>query len=200
MTMRSTLSELGIEEDEPEPLFDPEDVPLTEHVCVVSSLDVEFDPNFPTSQIIPLAVGIDSSRWATAQLVVLLHRQKSWSATSQMRITLWQIALTPEDPSEIFRGGDEKVIKLYATTVPPALEVETFSPGAAQLAVELKWEQFEESTETQFATISVYLVGHLHRPPEAPLVSRLRESEGDSERSASASASLGGIADRHRHW
>lgn len=148
------------------PAFDPEDVPLTERVCVARGLEVMFEPAASTSQIVPLAVGIDSSRWVSAELVVLLHSAVDW-LSCQARINVWQVSLAPEDPRTVFRAGDAvTTIKIDPDDVPPFFDSVRFYPQSAELAVELEWLQFDEAARRQLATFSVYLIGSLRRPPD----------------------------------
>lgn len=147
---------------EPE-VVDQDDLPREERVTILAMTDLAFDGRADSTQVIPLAVGVDSSRWTSATLVVLLKSTYKWSGTATLYVQVEGCALDPSDPRVVFEGAIWARVSWDASTTPPDLRAETVSaplPGA--LAVKLLWVQGSEEADTlQLATLAVYLVGRL---------------------------------------
>ena len=150
-------------EDIPQP-FDAEDVPLQEEVVVLGAADFIMDGNSGGNpETMPIATGIDASRWASGSLVVMLHSATDWAPT-YLRIKVYSIAIDPDDPRTIFRGPLNATVEFQqGVVVPPAYDLVALSPPFGDLLqVELEWAQRVDATLPQSFRISVSLLGRRH--------------------------------------
>lgn len=142
---------------------DVDDLPWEEQVTIVRALEVTFDGVPGNLQSVDLAVGIDSTRWVSASLVAVLHATSGWEPRTEIRIDAAPVVLDPDDPATVFVGPIfGQVVFSGLNDVAPTMRVETISPLAGQLRIQLGLIQDGDGPQT--ATISVYLVGRFHAP------------------------------------
>jgi hypothetical protein len=132
---------------------------------ILSKTDVSFDGrNSGTNQIVPVAVGIDSSSWVSGVLAVRLHAKNTWATSpARLHVKVQNIMLVPEEPDVVYlaSGDVSSVAFVQGTDSAPLLKVAAFAaPIGPMLRVILEWEQgATAASAAQTASISVDLVG-----------------------------------------
>lgn len=75
-------------------------------------------------ELLPLAVGIDSTDWVSAILEVRVHTKSSWTGTQTLAVVVDNIALVPEEPQTLF----------VATASPASLDITSLAAGGFNVA------------------------------------------------------------------
>jgi len=136
-------------------------------VPIMSKTDLSFDGRAIASpnglQDIPIAVGIDSSSWVSAVLLVKLHQKGTWATNGILRVLAQNIMLVPEEPDVVYlstAAAAAEVTFVFGDAA-PALKLTPFTGVIGpMLRVLLRWEQGTVAAgAAQTASISVDLVG-----------------------------------------
>ena len=141
-----------------------------ELVEVLSKTDFSFDGRDSGSdQVVPLAVGIDTSGWKSGVLAVRLHAIGTWSASATAIIEPYNVSLVPEDPSIVYTGAlltgpggvGTAEVRIINTIAAGALVMKEFGSAVGhQLMVRLVWNQGPTpAVGAQTFSISCDLVG-----------------------------------------
>jgi len=150
----------GVEEGEE--AFDPEDIPLEEHVVLVRAVDLVVEAAAGDALTIPLATGIDLSRWVSLTLNVMLHSASKWY-DCRVLVYLRSIDLDPDQPSVVFDGPALAEVDLTHETKPPAYLVASAPQVLGALGqVSLYWSQNADALAPQQFRLSVSVVGRRH--------------------------------------
>jgi len=160
--------ELPDEEVEGE-LIDPEDVPLCETVWVARHLDFAFDGRLDTSQVIPLAVGIDTSEFVSCVAVCILHSKNTWTRAS-LNVRMGAVALDAVAPDVVFLGPELDLAGLSDVGATIITNVTSLPP---MIRVTIDFLTQEEATEPLTGSLTVMLTFRRH----APVRYRLRSPE-----------------------
>ena len=123
-------------------------------ILIIDKTDFSFDGRAGAGgggvQSVPLAIGIDSSLWASGALIVRMHTHGSWPAggggsTGSATVVVENIALVPEDPSVVFQAATPIATStaIVTGTVAPFLDVQqlTGAPIGPLLQVRLNFAQ-----------------------------------------------------------
>ncbi len=149
-----------IELDDPD-----EDDLVAERVVLVRRAEVVFDGHDDSVDTVWLATGVDSSRWAHAQLLVLLHAKNTWADGARLSVGASSISLSETEPADVFLGPGLGSVDLDETVAAPALLVVDLARPAALIQVALTWKQATELPGPQTAVLSVWLLGRTGQPP-----------------------------------
>ena len=138
-------------------------------VPVLPKTDFVFDGrvNSPVAaQEFPVAVGIDSSSWVSAVLLVRVHAKlPTWLGVSSLTVNVDNIMLVPEEPDVIFAPNPLAPIatspNLGLTTVlPGSLYVVNFTaPIGPQLRVRLSYLTTTAGASANTISLGIDLVG-----------------------------------------
>jgi hypothetical protein len=152
--------ELPDEEIEGE-LIDPEDVPLCETVWVARRLDFAFDGRLATTQIVPLAVGIDTSEFVSCVATSILHTKNAWALKAGFEVSMQAVELDPIEPDVAILGPSIPL----ATFGEVGVQVTDVSVLPPRIRVVLTFITNEtEATAEQTASLSVSLTFRRHAP------------------------------------
>jgi hypothetical protein len=151
---------------------DPVDVSLEERVDVVRMQSFSLDTRSDQTQDWPIAVGIDATSWASAVLVVIVHRIGAWESDTRLQIVVDPIDLDPDDPKQIFLGPTVGSVVLSASSKPETCHAANLAaPWGKYLRVALRPEQRTiEATAEQTCTLTVLLIGRRQGLPGEPRV------------------------------
>ena len=180
------LLELPDDDDLPEEV-DIEDLPLSETLAIVKHEEFSFDGRAGSTQEIPLATGIDASRWVSGTVLVVLSAKAGWAARAVCSVVVQACAFDPCEPNVEFLGPQLHVTEsaeLNGVPVPALSVGQLPTPLPATLRVVLIWQQTTpEASVMQTLTLSVYLVGTFHgrRPSYQHLSDRSDPSRIDSD-------------------
>ncbi|MFO0616878.1 MAG: hypothetical protein U0414_30060 [Polyangiaceae bacterium] len=109
----------------------------TEVVRVISRMKYSLQGAAGVTQSIPLAVGIDTSRWRSGSLVVRLYSQTSWPAGSIVSVATDNVLVDEDSPNLTF-VGEPRTSQTISAATPPALYVKALAqPIGPQLRVVL---------------------------------------------------------------
>ena len=156
----------------PPKIHGPEVEPGDEHeIAIARRLELAFDGRASGSQqVLPLAVGVDSSKWVRATLVVLLHSRGPWltaggaPTTAQVRFTVDNVMLEPEDPSVVLVDGSRTLatstVITSSSSAPGYSAVPLQTPIGPRVRVQARFTQGATAAGgAQRLSVSLFLVG-----------------------------------------
>ncbi|MBK8937610.1 MAG: hypothetical protein IPM79_08180 [Polyangiaceae bacterium] len=132
-------------------------------VPILAKTDFSYDGRVNTNQDAPVAVGVDSSAWVSAVLVVRLHAKNSWATSAQVQVLVDNVMIVPEEPDVVFASASPiaTVSFVQGSDNAPALKLAVLSaPIGPMLRVTVRWVQgTTAATATQTVSLGIDLVG-----------------------------------------
>jgi hypothetical protein len=130
-------------------------------LSLLSKTEVTFDGRASTNQIIPVAVGIDSSSWVSAVVLAKLHAKAGWQTGAQLNARVQNCMLVPEEPDVVYlASGTIGSVGFLDTEAAPLLKLaQLATPIGPMLRVYLEWTQAAVAAAGQTASISIDIVG-----------------------------------------
>jgi hypothetical protein len=129
-------------------------------VNVIPKTDFSFDGRSTSIQLVPLAVGIDSSAWVSGALLVRVHAKSSWTGTIVASVVVENIMLVPEEPDVVFAATTALASADLVAAGVGSLTVAPFTAGnvGAMLRVRISYQTTVAASLNTIA-IGVDLVG-----------------------------------------
>lgn len=131
-------------------------------VPILSRTDFSLDTRNTSSAIgnvVPLAVGVDSSTWVSGALLVRIHARSTWTGMTAT-IAVENIMLVPEEPDVVFASSTPvaTTTDLGAVSIVPSLLVVAFTPPIGPL-LRVRLTTIGTTTATNTISLGVDLVG-----------------------------------------
>jgi len=129
-------------------------------VNVIPKTDFSVDGRSTSIQLVPLAVGIDSSAWVSGALLVRVHAKSSWTGTIVASVVVENIMLVPEEPDVVFAATTALASADLVAAGVGSLTVAPFTAGnvGAMLRVRISYQTTVAASLNTIA-IGVDLVG-----------------------------------------
>lgn len=110
-------------------------------------------------ELMPLAVGVDSTDWVSGVIEVRVHTKGTWTGTQTLAVLVDNIALVPEEPQTLFVANNVVTLDITSLAAGGFSVAALVAPIGSLLRVSLKLTTTVAPTAINAIALSVNLVG-----------------------------------------